>query len=168
MRLGFMARLRNGYGNIYTPHAGSMIIQVQRETGLANRTIVFTERQVALLRVLGSRVGIIIATLFLSTWLVFAMLSVRVPMLSGRIAKLERENRRIDSLQVALSRMNGRYEQVRQLLAAAGGGTSRADAEPARGQPTAPIRSATPNASSTVVPPTAVTSPPDTTATIVR
>ena len=168
MPFGFMDRLRNGYGNIYTPHAGSMIIQEQRETGLANRTIVFTERQVALLRVLGSRVGIIIATLFLGTWLVFAMLSVRVPMLSGRIAKLERENRRIDSLQVALSRMHGRYEQVRQLLGAAGGGSSRAEAESARGQPTAPTRSATPNASSTVSPPASATSPPDTTATIVR
>ena len=28
------------YGNIYTPHAGSMIIQVQRESGLQSRTIV--------------------------------------------------------------------------------------------------------------------------------
>ena len=51
MRLGFLNRLRNGYGNIYTPHAGSMIIQVQRETGLANRTIVISERQVALVRI---------------------------------------------------------------------------------------------------------------------
>ena len=58
MRLGFLNRLRNGYGNIYTPHAGSMIIQVQRETGLANRTIVISERQVALLRIVGSRVGL--------------------------------------------------------------------------------------------------------------
>jgi len=170
MRLGFMARLRNGYGNIYTPHAGSMIIQVQRETGLANRTIIFTERQVALLRVLGSRVGVIIAAVFLCTWLLFAVLSVRVPMLSGRIAQLERENRRIDSLQIALSRINGRYEQVRQLLAAAGGAPSRTEAESARGQPAAPAPTATPNVSPapSPAPPTAATSRPDTTATIVR
>ena len=120
MPFGFMNRLRNGYGNIYTPHAGSMIIQVQRETGLANRTIVISERQVALLRILGSRIGLGVATVFLGTWLLFAVQSVRVPSLSGRIAELERDNRRIDSLQVALSRMHGRYEQVRQMLAASG------------------------------------------------
>lgn len=127
MPLGFMNRLRNGYGNIYTPHAGSMIIQVQRETGLANRTIIISERQVALLRVLGSRIGAIAATVFLVTWLLFAVQSVRVPLLSGRIAELERDNRRIDSLQVALSRMHGRYEQVRQMLAATGGASVAPD-----------------------------------------
>lgn len=117
MRLGFMNRLRNGYGNIYTPHAGSMIIQVQRETGLANRTIILSERQVALLRIVGSRVGLAVVAVFIATWLLFAAQSVRVPVLSVRIAKLERDNRRIDSLQAALSRMHGRYEQVRQMLA---------------------------------------------------
>jgi hypothetical protein len=120
MPFGFMNRLRNGYGNIYTPHAGSMIIQVQRETGLANRTIIISERQVALLRLIGSRLGIVAATVFFATWLLFAVQSVRVPSLSGRIAELEQENRRIDSLQVALSRMHGRYNQVRQMLAAGG------------------------------------------------
>lgn len=137
MRPGFMNRLRHGYGNIYTPHAGSMIIQVQRETGLANRTIVLTERQVALLRVLGSRVGLIIAVVFFGTWLLFAAQSIRVPVLSDRIAELERDNRRIDSLQVALSRVHGRYEQVRQMLAA-GTATPRGTTGPT------PTRSAPP------------------------
>jgi len=120
MRLGIMNRLRNGYGNIYTPHAGSMIIQVQRETGLANRTIILSERQVAVLRIIGSRIGLAVVAVFIATWLLFAAQSVRVPVLSIRIAKLERDNRRIDSLQVALSRMHGRYEQVRQMLAVGG------------------------------------------------
>ena|SRR5687767_6407268 len=131
MPFGFMNRLRNGYGNIYTPHAGSMIIQVQRETGLANRTIIISERQVKLLRLLGSRIGMTAATVFLATWMLFAVQSVRVPALSGRIAELERDNRRIDSLQVALSRMHGRYEQVRQMLAAVGGKTPASAALPA-------------------------------------
>ena len=135
MPFGFMNRLRNGYGNIYTPHAGSMIIQVQRETGLANRTIVISERQVALLRVLGSRIGVIAATVFVVTWLLFAVQSVRVPLLSGRIAELERDNRRIDSLQVALSRMHGRYEQVRQMLAVGGAAPKT---EPALAKPAVP------------------------------
>lgn len=138
MRLGFMNRLRNGYGNIYTPHAGSMIIQVQRETGLANRTIILSERQVALLRIIGSRIGLAVIAVFIATWLLFAAQSVRVPVLSIRIARLERDNRRIDSLQVALSRMHGRYEQVRQMLAV--GGSSGAHQEP-----TAPAAGTSPN-----------------------
>jgi hypothetical protein len=125
MHLGFMNRLRNGYGNIYTPHAGSMIIQVQRETGLANRTIVLSERQVALLRIVGSRIGLAVVAVFVATWLLFAAQSVRVPVLSIRIAQLERDNRRIDSLQAALSRMHGRYEQVRQMLAVGGNTATR-------------------------------------------
>src|SRR3954464_11973199 len=128
MRLGFLNRLRNGYGNIYTPHAGSMIIQVQRETGLANRTIVITERQVAFVRIVGSRIGLAMVAVFVATWLLFAVQSVRVPVLAVRIAELERDNRRIDSLQVALSRMHGRYEQVRQMLAVGGATSSRPEA----------------------------------------
>ena len=140
MPFGFMNRLRNGYGNIYTPHAGSMIIQVQRETGLANRTIVISERQVALVRVIGSRLGLIALMVFIATWLLFAVQSVRVPALAVRIAELERDNRRIDSLQVALSRMHGRYEQVRQMLAVSG-----ANGE-ARAESPAPTMPALPNA----------------------
>lgn len=138
MRLGFLNRLRNGYGNIYTPHAGSMIIQVQRETGLANRTIIISQRQVALLRLVGSRLGLIALMVFFASWLMFAVQSVRVPLLSGRIAQLERDNRRIDSLQVALSRMHGRYEQVRQMLAASGAAIVHPELPPSGVKPTPP------------------------------
>ena len=160
MPFGFMSRLRNGYGNIYTPHAGSMIIQVQRETGLANRTIVISERQVKLVRILGSRLGIVAAIMFLATWLLFAMQSVRVPALSGRIAELERDNRRIDSLQVALSRMHGRYEQVRQMLAV--GGTA-AKVELPLAKPVGPDSTPREASSPTISPP-----PRDTSRTAVR
>ena len=161
MRFGFMNRLRNGYGNIYTPHAGSMIIQVQRETGLANRTIIISERQVAFLRLVGSRLGLIVVTVFVGTWLLFLLLSIRVPALSGRIAELERDNRRIDSLQVALSRMHGRYEQVRQMLAV--GGTSVVHPESA-----ATSKAVPPNVKpiETNTPPNAPL--PDTTASVAR
>lgn len=154
MRFGFMNRLRNGYGNIYTPHAGSMIIQVQREAGLANRTIIISERQVALLRLLGSRIGLVAASVFFATWLLFAVQSVRVPMLSGRIAELEQDSRRIDSLQVALSRMHTRYEQVRQMLATVGGTVTRP--EPAGTTPRTTAPNATPRDAS---PPTTTSNP---------
>ncbi|MFL5595046.1 MAG: hypothetical protein ACJ785_10605 [Gemmatimonadaceae bacterium] len=162
MRLGFLNRLRNGYGNIYTPHAGSMIIQVQRETGLANRTIVISERQVALLRIVGSRVGLTAVAVFVATWLLFAVQSVRVPVLAVRIAELERDNRRIDSLQVALSRMHGRYEQVRQMLAVGG---------PAVVRPTSPaiVPPVAPNAKRAESSPPATTpAAPDTTTPVAR
>jgi hypothetical protein len=116
-----------------------MIIQVQRETGLANRTIILSERQVALLRIVGSRIGLAAIAVFLMTWILFAAQSVRVPVLAVRVAELERDNRRIDSLQVALSRMHGRYEQVRQMLAV-GGTTAPKQESPA------PPTSASPNA----------------------
>jgi hypothetical protein len=125
-----------------------MIIQVQRETGLANRTIVISERQVSLLRLLGSRIGLVAASIFLATWLIFAVQSVRVPALSGRIAELEEDNRRIDSLQVALSRMHGRYEQVRQMLAAVGGKV-----------PSVAAPDATPNATASASAPPAIPAP---------
>lgn len=164
MAFRFMHRPGSGYGNIYTPHAGSMIIQVQRETGLANRTIVISQRQVALLRVLGSRVGIAVASVFAATWLLFAAQTIRVPLLSGRIAELERDNRRIDSLQVALSRMHGRYDQVRHLLAAAGVSASAPTAPNAAADRAAP--NATPNATPGTAPnatPAGSTTPPDST-----
>ena len=176
MRFGFMNRLRNGYGNIYTPHAGSMIIQVQRETGLANRTIVISERQVALLRIIGSRVGLTAVALFVGTWLLFAVQSVRVPVLAVRIAELERDNRRIDSLQVALSRMHGRYEQVRQMLAVSGANAVGAEAaviaKPGSAVQQAPAvqpaPSAVPNVKRSESPPVPVPSSPDTTMSSAR
>ena len=109
-------RTKNGYGNIYTPHAGPMIIQVQREGGLANRTIIIGERQVSLLRMLGSRWGMVLLTTLAATWILFAVQTARVPLLHHRIAQLERENRRIDSLHAALANLQGRYEQVRRML----------------------------------------------------
>jgi len=163
MRFGFLNRLRNGYGNIYTPHAGSMIIQVQRETGLANRTIVISERQVALLRIIGSRIGVTAVAVFVGTWLLFAAQSVRVPVLAVRIAELERDNRRIDSLQVALSRMHGRYEQVRQMLAVSG--TSAVTSAPTA----ALAKPAMPNVRPTVAPaPVNTPVAPDTTESVAR
>ena len=80
-----------GYGNIYTPHAGSMIIQVQRESGLANRTIVLSPRQVKLMRWLFSRRGAVAATLMLLSWLFFAVQAARVPFLTTRIDAMRYE-----------------------------------------------------------------------------
>ena len=105
-----------GYGNIYTPHAGSMIIQVQRESGLANRTIILNERQVQLLRLIASRRGMFLMGLVAVSWMYFAVQSARVPMLTERLTTMESESQKIDTLQVALTQLQQRYEQVSRML----------------------------------------------------
>jgi hypothetical protein len=112
-----------GYGNIYTPHAGSMIIQVQREGGLANRTIILGTRRVRLLRFFMSRVGRIVLALLVLSWVFFAFQAVRVPVLSMKIRGMEKDALRVDTLQQMLSQLQRQYEQVQLML---GAGTASA------------------------------------------
>ena len=107
-----------GYGNIYTPHAGSMIIQVQREGGLANRTIVLSERAVRALRFLTSRSGIALTAAFIISWIFFAVQTFRVPMLTRQLATMEDDARKIDTLQNTVVQLQKRYEQVQRMLGA--------------------------------------------------
>jgi murein DD-endopeptidase MepM/ murein hydrolase activator NlpD len=108
-----------GYGNIYTPHAGSMVIQVQREGGLANRTIVLNQRTVRILRFVLSRSGMAIGAVLLVLFLFFAIQAARVPVLTHRLATMETDAKRLDTLQVALAQLQKRYEQVQTMLGAA-------------------------------------------------
>jgi murein DD-endopeptidase MepM/ murein hydrolase activator NlpD len=106
-----------GYGNIYTPHAGSMIIQVQRESGLANRTIILTQRQVRLLRV-ALYVGAALLTIGSISWVYLAAQAARVPFLTNRVAGLTKEVKQLDTLQVRLAEMERRFNQVQQMMGA--------------------------------------------------
>ncbi len=109
---------QQGYGNIYTPHAGSMIIQVQREGGLANRTIVLSPRRVRLLRFVMSRTGIVIGIVLGAMFLFFAVQAARVPVLTSRLANFERDAQRLDTLEQTLAHLTKRYEQVQTMLGA--------------------------------------------------
>ena len=113
-----------GYGNIYTPHAGSMIIQVQRESGLANRTIIFTQRQVRLLR-LALYIGGALLTVGSISWVYLAAQAARVPFLTTRVAGLTKEVKQLDTLQVRLAEMERRFLQVQQMMGATGPTTAR-------------------------------------------
>lgn len=104
-----------GYGNIYTPHAGSMVIQVQRERGLANRTLTFTTTQVRLFR-MGLWVGGTLLVLLLTSWMYLAYRATQVPRMRAEIATLREANTRIDTLQRSLVEMERRYLQVQLLL----------------------------------------------------
>jgi hypothetical protein len=144
-----------GYGNIYTPHAGSMVIQVQRELGLANRTIVLSPRKVRLLRFFTSKVGKGIAIALGLSWIVLAYLALRVPLLTNRLQNLEHTAQRLDTLETTLSRLQYRYNQVHRLLGPSAGpaanaaATGAGAASPTAAPPVAGPAGATPAASAT-------------------
>lgn len=104
-----------GYGNIYTPHAGAMIIHVQRESGLANRTLIFTQRQVRLFRISAIVLGIVIAFGSVS-WFFLAAQAARVPLLTRRVARLQHDVARVDTLQRSLNELASRFQQVQHMM----------------------------------------------------
>ena len=128
-----------GYGNIYTPHAGSMVIQVQRELGLANRTIVLSPRKVKLLRFFTSRVGKGIAVVLALSWIVLAYLALRVPLLNNRLQNLEHTAQRLDTLETTLSRLQYRYNQVHRLLGPSAAPAAMPPATPATASTSSPV-----------------------------
>lgn len=107
-----------GYGNIYTPHAGSMIIQVQREAGLANRTIVLSKRKVRLLRFFNSRAGLLLGAAVIVSWVVLAMQASRASYLSARLSKMQHTAQRLDSLETTLVSLQHRYNQLHAFVGA--------------------------------------------------
>jgi len=104
-----------GYGNIYTPHAGAMIIHVQRESGLANRTLIFTQRQVRLFRIGAIVLGSLIAFGALS-WFFLAAQAARVPYLTRRVNQLQHDVSRLDTLQHSLNELAARFQQVQHMM----------------------------------------------------
>lgn len=148
-----------GYGNIYTPHAGAMIIHVQRESGLANRTIIFSQRQVRLVRAGAIVLASLIAVGAVS-WVFLAAQAARVPLLTQRVAKLQHDVARVDTLQHSLNELAARFQQVQHMM----GGTTT----PALSTTPTSIVSTTPAAATTKAnapPPAAVATdsapPPD-------
>ena len=136
-----------GYGNIYTPHAGSMIINVQRESGLANRTMVLSPRQVRLLRLATSRYGLALALAVVGSWAYFAFEAARVPVLQNRIESMEDDAARLDTLQHTVVELQKRYEQVQRMLGASPTPATPAPATTTAAAPvTAPARGAVPAA----------------------
>jgi hypothetical protein len=105
-----------GYGNIYTPHAGSMIIQVQRESGLQSRTIVLSPRQVRVLRFFTSRTGKGLAGVVITVIALLAVQAARVPSLTFQISRMQHTAQRLDTLEHSLAQLQKRYNQVRTMM----------------------------------------------------
>ena len=106
------------HGNIFSPHLGSMYVHVQREKGLAHRTMVLRPWQVQALRMIVSRWFVVMLACGLGSWAYFAVQAARVPLLSRRLDHMEADRQRLDTLQRTLLLLQGRYEQVQKMLSA--------------------------------------------------
>lgn len=95
-----------------------MIIHVQRESGLANRTIVLTLRQVHLLRRGAWVLGGVLAVVLLS-WFYLATQAARVPVLTKQIESMQADVQQLDTLRSALNGLESRFQQVQTMLGAA-------------------------------------------------
>lgn len=120
------------HGNIFSRDSGSMYVHVQRENGLAHHTMVLQPWQVQALRVLTSKWFLIALAVGLASWGYFGVQAARVPWLNWRIAHLEQDAQRIDSLQKTLTQLQSRYEQVQRMLSAPTAPTKNAKPDSAR------------------------------------
>ncbi len=107
---------RNEHGDVFARDMGAMIVHVQRESGLAHRTFVLSEWQVKALRVARHRGVRIAVGVVLLSWGYLAIEAARVPLLTTRIARMEQDALRLDTLQQALTELQARYEQVQAML----------------------------------------------------
>jgi murein DD-endopeptidase MepM/ murein hydrolase activator NlpD len=109
-----------------------MIIQVQREGGLANRTIILGTRQVKLLRFFMSRTGRIVLAILAASWAFFAVQTFRIPSLTAEIGELQKDGLRLDTLTQTLVQLQRQYDQVQVMLGATSkeGNTSSPDSIP--------------------------------------
>jgi hypothetical protein len=118
------------HGNIYTPHAGQMIVHVARESGLQSRTFVLTQGQVRLLRFLfRSRASRIVGVAAAVLVVLVISQAARVPVLTYRISHMQHDAARLDTLEKSLAELEKRYDQVQRML----GATATADAFPTAG-----------------------------------
>ena len=106
------------HGNVFGRGWGNMFIHVQRESGLAHRTLVLRPWQVQALRLVVSRWFAIVVGASVLSWAYFAVQTARVPLLTNRIAHLEQDAAKIDTLQATLEQLQRRYTQVQQMLSA--------------------------------------------------
>jgi hypothetical protein len=106
------------HGNVFGRGSGNMFIHVQRESGLAHRTLVLRPWQVQALRLVASKWFAVVFSATLVSWGYFAVQTARVPFLTRRITRLERDAAKIDTLQATLEQLQRRYDQVQQMLSA--------------------------------------------------
>ncbi len=115
-----------GYGKMFTPRHGPMIVHFQRERGLASRTFVLTHRQLKILRASALAFALVFV-IGAASWVYLATQASRVPFLTRRVSNLQHDVRRLDTLQTKLTELEARYLQVQRML-----GLPRSDSAAAR------------------------------------
>ncbi|HVZ49597.1 MAG TPA: hypothetical protein VG916_12495 [Gemmatimonadaceae bacterium] len=125
-RAASVAPQSDGHGDVFADDLGAMIVHVQRESGVAHRTFVFRPWHVRLVRAATRRSTRIIALVILLSWGYLAAQAVRVPLLTHRIARMEDEAARLDTLQRTLRDLQARYDQVQGMLSRTAGATGAA------------------------------------------
>jgi Tfp pilus assembly protein PilN len=114
----------DGHGDVFADHLGAMIVHVQRENGVAHRTFVLRPWHVRLLRAGVRRSTRILAAVVVLSWGYLAIQALRVPLLTRRIAHMEEESARLDTLQQTLKDLQARYDQVQSMLSRPATGTA--------------------------------------------
>lgn len=151
------------HGNVFGRGWGNMFIHVQRETGLAHRTMVLRPWQVQALRLVASKWFAAVLTVAILSWAYFAFQTARVPFLMQRITHLEQDAAKIDTLQATLEQVQRRYTQVQQMLSAsARSAPQSAPQSPAKETISAVAPKPAPTKAPTKAPPTAATKAPTT------
>jgi hypothetical protein len=98
---------------------GAVYVHLQSANGVQHRTIVISARRARILRSFWSMWGLALVLTLAGSWVYFAMQSTRVPWLTSRIAELDADRLRLDTLQARLVSLQQRYDQVTRMLGAA-------------------------------------------------
>ena len=98
---------------------GALYVHLQSANGVEHRTIVVSARRARILRAMWSVWGLALVLALGGSWIYFAFQSTRVPWLTSRIAVLEADRFRLDTLQSRLQNLQLRYDQVTRMLGAA-------------------------------------------------
>ncbi len=106
----------HGHGDVFADDMGAMIVHVQRENGLAHRTFILRLWQVRLVRTFASRWSRLVLALIVLSWGYLAFQAARVPLLTSRIADMEVDAVRLDTLQQTIRDLQVRYDQVQAML----------------------------------------------------
>ena len=105
--------------------SGALYVHFQSENGPEHRTIVLSPKRVRALRALWSWRGITLVLALSGSWVYFGMQTARVPRLQTRVAELEAEARRMDTLEARLAELQQQYDQVHRMLGAPAGDTGK-------------------------------------------
>jgi hypothetical protein len=109
----------SGLRALLSRESGALFVHVHTETGVEHRTIVLSPTRVRLLRWLVSPWSMVLGVVFTGSWIFLAVLAARLPATVTRVAELELEAVRLDTLEAHLMDLQLRYDQVTRMLGAA-------------------------------------------------